>query len=124
MSPVSGRTKFFVIEKCTAPKLSLKLRFYFLGCPVSQGDQCPGSQRKVKEFEKERKFRENSGNFNKLSERKFFAIPYVQSADFSVHQNTISRSQGNFWEVREKSGKSQGRRMSKKVTTLSEQYHH
>ena len=45
---------------------------------------------------------EKSGNFNRLSEHESFTILLVQSDDLSVHQNTMSRSQGNFSEVRKK----------------------
>ena len=54
------------------------------------------------------KVREKSRNLNTLSESKNSAIPYVQS-ECQFNQNTISRSQGKFCEVREKSGKSQGK---------------
>ena len=63
-------------------------------------------QGKVRKFEKERKVKEKSRNFNMLSERKSFTIPSVQSDDLSFYENAISgRSHGNFSDVREKSGK-------------------
>ena len=33
----SGRSNSFVIEKCTAPKLSHKIRYFFFGTPDSKG---------------------------------------------------------------------------------------
>ena len=47
--------------------------------------------------------REKSGNFNRLSEGISFIIPKVQSDDLSSFRTALSRSQGNFSEVREKS---------------------
>ena len=45
---------------------------------------------------------EKSENLNRLSERKSFAIPPVETLPI-FSQTTISRSQGNFSEIREKS---------------------
>ena len=47
---------------------------------------------------------ETSGNLNRLSNEK--VLPFLRfNLGLSFYQNTISRSQGNFSEVREKSGK-------------------
>ena len=54
-----------------------------------------------------------SRNLNRLSESKNSAIPYVQS-ECQFNQNTMSRSQEKFYEVREKSGKMK----MEKVATL------
>ena len=45
----------------------------------------------------------------------YIIIPHVQFDDLIYYQNAISRSQGNFPEVREKSGKM---KFEKKVATL------
>ena len=80
-------------------------------------DHCPGNQGRVRESEKwlkhseksqvilykNRKVREKSWNLNRLSERKSSTI------HLSFYQNIISRSQENLSEVREQSGKSQGK---------------
>ena len=49
-----------------------------------------------------------------MSERKSFTIPLFQSDNFSFNQNDIARSQGNFPDVIEKSGKGQGELKVKK----------
>ena len=49
--------------------------------------------------------REKSGNLNSQSKRKSCTIPFVQSDDLSFYQNATSKSQGNSFQVREKSGK-------------------
>ena len=52
--------------------------------------------------------REKSGFLNRLSELKSFTLPYRFNLMISVSpKNGISKSQGNFSEVREKSGKMQ-----------------
>ena len=45
---------------------------------------------------------------------------FCQLDDLSFYQNAVSRSPGKLSEIREKSGKSQGKCKSKKVVTLSE----
>ena len=63
----------------------------------------------VKEIEEKRgKVRENSGNFDRLSEHKRFTTPQVQFDDLSFCQNA-KRSHGKFSEIRGTSGKSQGK---------------
>ena len=58
-----------------------------------------------KEEESKEKISEKLGNLNRLSERSSFTIPLVQSDDLSFYQNGISRSQGNFSEVRDSQGR-------------------
>ena len=65
---------------------------------------------------KKRKVREKSVNFDRLSEPESSFPPQVQLVDLSFFQNAISRSQGKFSEVREKSGKTK----VEKVATLLE----
>ena len=70
---------------------------FLFTCPLNKlGGHCPGNQGKVREFKL-------------LSRSKSLTIPQVHSDDLSFYQNAVSRSQENFSEVREKSGKSQGR---------------
>ena len=59
---------------------------------------------------KNKKVREKSGNFDRLSGPKSSSIPQVQLDDLSFFQNVTSRSQGKFSEAR----RSQGKRRSKK----------
>ena len=50
-------------------------------------------------------FREKSTNFDRLPGLKNSSTPQVQLDDLSFFHNAISRSQGKFIEVRDKSGK-------------------
>ena len=55
-----------------------------------------------------------SGSFNRLSQHKSFTFPFVQYDHLSFYQDAVSRSRGNFSEIREKPGKNE---RSKKWTS-------
>ena len=84
-----------------------------LSCKRGKSGKVRESEKRLKQsgnLREKRKVREKLGNLNRLSKHESFTIPYVQSDDFRVYQNTIPRDQENFSEVRE----SLGRRKSTK----------
>ena len=73
-------------------------------------------------FEKKEDSQGKVREFDRLSERKSVTTTEDQLDNLSFCHNALSRSHGKFSEVRDKSGKSQGKRKSKKVGTLLHWY--